>query len=401
MADVGDSDLALVAQDANGVRTVLQGSTWHTAAHIGGLEIGGEQVSTRGLNDDDPGTDSGIPVGPDGQIINQHFVSGLGPDGALRIGFEDFDLTSSDRDFQDLVIDVEAPGVTVAGQGSASFRFGLALPELDGAATVSVDLLDPVRGDELSLAPGLSVAGDHVVIDGKATDVLFTRVDADSLLLTIADAADEADLARALNGLALTNAHGDLPSGTREIEVTIADESGESDPTHLRLAVPEPAVLGRAGGDDRIDGTNGNDALLGLGGDDLLVGRGGDDILIGGAGRDRLVGGDGLDLFEIGGLDEVDGNADGRVDGPDVIADLSAHDGDLIDLSDLLHDIGGDDPGSLVEIRVDEARGRTEIRIDLSGQGGADAVYQTVAVIAGVTDADTVQHQIVTAQSGG
>ena len=401
VADVGDTDLALVARDADGNETVIVGSIWHTAAHIGGLEIDGTQVSTRGLNDDDPAAGSDIPVGPDGQVISQHFVSGIGPDGALRIGFEDFALAESDRDFQDLIIDIEAPDVTVADQGSGAFRFALGLPELDGPASVAVDLLNPASGDMLGLAPELTLAGDHVVIDDVATDVVLSRIDDDSLVLSIEDGADEADLARALNGLALSSEDGRLASGTREIEVTVSTDAGDSDPTSLRLAVPEPAVLGRAGGDDRIDGTASNDALLGLGGDDVLVGRGGDDVLIGGAGRDRLYGGSGLDLFEIGSLDEVDGNGDGKVDGADVIADFSARDGDLIDLSDLLRDIGGNaDPATLVEVTVDEARGRTELRVDLSGNGGVDAVFQTVAVIAGVTDAETVQTHVATHQAG-
>lgn len=403
VADVGDTDLVLTARIGDGAPVALSGSIWHTASHIGGLEIDGRQVSTRGLNDDDPGAGSGIPLDADGNVINQHYISGLAANGDLRIGFEDFALAAGDRDYQDLLIEIEVPQVTVASQGSGGFRFGLDLPDLGGPGSVEVGLADGQPGDAIGLAPGFALNDDgQVVIDGRVSEVTLAQ-DADGgVVLQIEDAAAEADLARALNGLALMAEDGTLESGTRRIEVAVFTEAGGSDPLELRLAVPEPAVLGRPGGDDRIDGTARNDALLGLGGDDVLVGRAGDDILAGGAGGDRLYGGAGLDLFEIGGLDEVDANGDGRVEKADIIADLSKSDGDLIDLSDLMRDlgVGQDEAAGRIDLRVDAGRDRIELRVDLS-EAAEPAAWQTVAVIAGVTDPDTVHSQIVTAQAGG
>jgi Ca2+-binding RTX toxin-like protein len=103
-------------------------------------------------------------------------------------------------------------------------------------------------------------------------------------------------------------------------------------------------LLGEAGNDtldggehnDFLHGLDGNDRALGWDGDDVLAGGAGFDFLTGGAGRDRLLPGLGRDVLQ-GGIDadffifrtvaEI-GSGGGR----DIIIDLSALDGDRIDL---------------------------------------------------------------------
>ena len=59
-------------------------------------------------------------------------------------------------------------------------------------------------------------------------------------------------------------------------------------------------VMGTAGNDPALNGTNGSDLIFGLGGNDTLNGLGGNDILIGGDGTDTLNGGDGDDALDGG-----------------------------------------------------------------------------------------------------
>jgi Ca2+-binding RTX toxin-like protein len=97
-------------------------------------------------------------------------------------------------------------------------------------------------------------------------------------------------------------------------------------------------VLWGRGGDDNLSGGRGRDFLLGGDGDDtldggrgldLLIGGEGDDILIGGAGSDFLLGGAGADTFMV--------TSDRGVDR---IFDFNADEGDVINVADLLGDVG-------------------------------------------------------------
>ena len=86
------------------------------------------------------------------------------------------------------------------------------------------------------------------------------------------------------------------------------------------------------GGDDILDGGAGNDIMYGQGGNDLLIGGSGNDLLIGGSGNDLLIGGSGADTFKFNVMD------DGAFD---TIVDFNRDQGDLLDIADLLADMGG------------------------------------------------------------
>ena len=137
-------------------------------------------------------------------------------------------MAGSDRDYQDLLVELEVPQVTVASPGSGSFRFGLDLPELGGPGTVEVGLADSRPGDAVGLAPGFSLTDDgYVVIDGRVSEVALTQTGDGGVLLQIDDAAAEADLARALNGLALLEHALNLKSPTIYDVTTLPDGKEE------------------------------------------------------------------------------------------------------------------------------------------------------------------------------
>jgi Ca2+-binding RTX toxin-like protein len=131
-------------------------------------------------------------------------------------------------------------------------------------------------------------------------------------------------------------------------------------------------------GNDRLEGGAGDDRLFGNGGDDTLLGGAGDDLLVGGAGADTLSGGDGADRFVWQGLGDVDADGDNLVDASDVIQDFSASQGDSLDLSGLLADLG--DPGNANDsVQFVANGGAVDVQIDLGG------VFQTIATIENTT----------------
>jgi hypothetical protein len=90
-------------------------------------------------------------------------------------------------------------------------------------------------------------------------------------------------------------------------------------------------------GNNALDGGSGNDVLAGGGGNDTLLGGTGNDTLAGEVGADKLTGGTGRDTFDYGHLAEAG----------DTVTDFAlGSGGDVLDLRDLLDDIGygGSDP---------------------------------------------------------
>ncbi|WP_418383586.1 type I secretion C-terminal target domain-containing protein [Vibrio mimicus] len=84
--------------------------------------------------------------------------------------------------------------------------------------------------------------------------------------------------------------------------------------------------------DSLVIADNSGMMLISGSGDDYLQGGTGDDVLIGGLGADILVGGSGADLFKWT-LNGVDENVDH-------IRDFSVSEGDSIDLTDVVQDLG-------------------------------------------------------------
>lgn len=125
-------------------------------------------------------------------------------------------------------------------------------------------------------------------------------------------------------------------------------------------------------GDHRAGG---NDVLEGGAGNDTIFGQEGNDYIYGGAGNDHLYGGSGADIFAFKAPNE----------GADHVHDFNASEGDKLDISQLLSDIGYDPVTSAIHdfvFTTDTATG-IEVKIDVTGTGNA-ATAQTIAVLDGV-----------------
>jgi Ca2+-binding RTX toxin-like protein len=108
----------------------------------------------------------------------------------------------------------------------------------------------------------------------------------------------------------------------------------------------------------------------------LTEAGGGDNTLSGGAGLDTLFGGDGLDTF-------IFEAASAFLD-RDILADFSAGEGDILDISDLLTSFSG----TITDhIFFDDSSGTdTIVQVDIDGVGGVG--FQDIAFIQGITGLD-------------
>jgi len=384
VADVGDADLELVLVD--GKRSVpLAGEIWHTAAHLAGLPLGGGTVATRGLNRDDPGPD--LPPAADGGPITQHHLLGLaGPD-RLRIAFEDTPLGLGDRDFQDLVLELELPPAVTVAASQGSFRFGFAFASRSGTLDGLVVALDEKSaGASLVLGPGLALGpGGEVLLAGAATGVRLEPDAAGALRFAAERPVAAATFAAIADKLALSGGGEPLRPGAYAIRIEAFEAGAPVATLPLRFVVPTAPLVGSADGDDRLVGGRDHDALFGLGGDDRLEGGAGDDVLVGGPGRDLYRGGKGADLVRLGVVTALD--APGRPDGPDRFLDFRAKDGDLIDLAPLLDGSGftAERADRFVRFVREEAEGAVAVQVDLAGLGGAQG-WSTALLVEGTLD---------------
>lgn len=139
---------------------------------------------------------------------------------------------------------------------------------------------------------------------------------------------------------------------------------------------------------DIIYGNSKSNILKGSQGDDMLSGLNGNDTLYGGQGEDTLQGGNGSDRFVF--------EADLAFDGIDRIEDFDAHEGDKIDISDVLY---GYDPGEdlitdYLEITSDG--NDSLVFVDRDG-AGLNHGFEQIAVIVGVLD---VQDEVTLENTG-
>ncbi|WP_413699229.1 Ig-like domain-containing protein [Psychromonas sp. KJ10-10] len=140
-------------------------------------------------------------------------------------------------------------------------------------------------------------------------------------------------------------------------------------------------------GDDRIVGEATVDTLSGLAGNDVLIGGDGDDFLIGGTGNDILTGGNEADTFVW-----LDGDT-----GVDHVTDFTASDGDVIDISDILHITDGVNLNDYLDFESDGIN----TTISVHAEGGA--ITQTI-VLDGIdlgSDDVTIINDLLTGSNPG
>jgi len=114
----------------------------------------------------------------------------------------------------------------------------------------------------------------------------------------------------------------------------------------------------------------------------LTAENGGDNTFTGGAGVDTLFGGDGADTFIFEALNAFVDN--------DILADFSAGEGDILDISDLIT-AGTVNAGNITDyLNFDDSSGTdTVVQVDANGAAGG-ANFQAIADINGVTGLDEV-----------
>ncbi len=147
-------------------------------------------------------------------------------------------------------------------------------------------------------------------------------------------------------------------------------------------ASPTPVTLSGTTGNDTLHGSNavdtlkgnsGDDKLYGYAGNDSLWGNNGNDTLIGGKGSDVMKGGEGADLFGI----TVNGSD------RDTIEDLRIHDGDRIQIDNILSFDKTTDAISNF-VRLTTVGTDTVLSVDADGLANGSQ-FIAVATIKGVT----------------
>lgn len=145
-------------------------------------------------------------------------------------------------------------------------------------------------------------------------------------------------------------------------------------------------IIGDAG-NDTIDAGAGADDVHGGAGTDTIHGDDGNDFLHGGVGDDTIYGDDGLDVLWGGsGSDTFSFDATTAYNNTDQIADFSASEGDVIDISDLLsaYDPMTDVLTDFVQI-TDNGTDST-LSVDANGGGDSFSAVATILGVTGITD---------------
>jgi hypothetical protein len=155
----------------------------------------------------------------------------------------------------------------------------------------------------------------------------------------------------------------------QQTQTPLADVSAKNVHQYIAEHYKDFDVSGSHDGNDTLLGGAGNDILFGQGGNDTLDGGKGNDILLGGTGDDTLIGGQGNDIL-IGGL-----GADTFVwkagdIGHDIIKDFNHAQGDKIDLSDLLKDVGNNDLSNYLQVTTTD--NVTTLQVSTAGKLNAE-----------------------------
>jgi Ca2+-binding RTX toxin-like protein len=141
-------------------------------------------------------------------------------------------------------------------------------------------------------------------------------------------------------------------------------------------------------GANSLDGGAGNDLLEGGLEDDTLIGGTGNDLLIGGKGADNLSGGSGVDTFDYNDFDEA---------GDTIVGFVKGAGGDILNLADLLADIGGVVGNAFSGFLDFQASGSdTLLLVDQDGGGNSFTTYLTLSNVS-LTETDTANFILATA----
>ncbi|MTI15776.1 DUF642 domain-containing protein [Rhodobacteraceae bacterium RKSG542] len=233
-----------------------------------------------------------------------------------------------------------------------------AITQVQGSAAWTVSLNGGVEGD---LVLSYSVTdGEDVAAFAQATATV--SVD-NTVSLTMSETGETIILESGVTAAILDDVSGsaqtyDTAVGSDEDEAVVVTQSRDYDEVDaFQLMGGQDLVdLSLASEGFVVDLGSGNDMGIGSAGNDTMFGGAGSDVLSGGAGQDTLYGGTGADSFVISNLDAVD-----------AIADFSAAEGDVVDLTGLF-EVSTDVSDY---VRYDNETG--ELSVDKDGaENGAD-----------------------------
>ncbi|MGH8984183.1 MAG: calcium-binding protein, partial [Acidimicrobiia bacterium] len=206
---------------------------------------------------------------------------------------EEWDL-DGDGSFDDATGSTAARVFTTPG----AHRIGLRVTDFEGRAATEVQTVNVSAATvSVGFVSGVTVGKSliYTAQNGARNELVIARLDS---TYRVSDAGTSLVAGAGCSSL---DAHtvSCAASGIVRSDVWLADLDDQADLSPTAGPVPVHAVLGGAGGDDRVRGGSDGDQLHGGEGDDVLDGLGGDDWFVGGQGDDVMHGGDGPDDFQI------------------------------------------------------------------------------------------------------
>ncbi|WP_422366240.1 DUF5801 repeats-in-toxin domain-containing protein [Pelagibius sp.] len=196
---------------------------------------------------------------------------------------------------------VDAVGIAIADGSTADGFLSQVDDDGDSSNIATGEQLLQVLGD-LSQVNSLADAGSDSLAGGDGADLIFGDVlFTDLLAAELSGTAPPAGSGWAVIQQLVSEGFFDpLPGDSTEEKILnfLRDPANQELYNFSGESVADG--IGRAGGNDTIDGGAGNDTIFGQEGDDVIDGGADDDIIDGGSGADSIQGGTGNDLL-IGG----------------------------------------------------------------------------------------------------
>jgi Ca2+-binding RTX toxin-like protein len=342
-----------------------------------------ENLTLTGAGDFDATGDGGanVLIGNSGDNV----LSGLGGKDTLD-GGAGSDTLKGGADGDIYVIDDAGDQVTDLG-GVDLIRSYISLSLASLAGIENLTLLGAAHID----ATGNGLAnvvtgndGDNILAGAGGADTLIGGSGNDTYL--VSDAGD-----------VVVEAGGGIDTIVSDVDFSLLFAANVENLTLTEAAGPVNGISDAVGttGDNTLIGNSFDNALAGIEGNDRLFGGGGDDSLNGWTGDDFLVGGGGADDLQPGlGRDTLDYNHLSEA-GDTIAGFATGGSGDILDLHDLLVDIGyaGSDPFAEGYLKFSPVGNQTQVWIDADGHGAGGAALLTT-LFGALTQADTSNYII-------
>ena len=223
-------------------------------------------------------------------------------------------------------------------------------------------------------------SGDNILDGGGGTDTLIGGNGNDTYL--VSDTSDTIfEVADGGIDTIISDFDFDLRSVANIESLTLTEAAGPTNGLSDAVGTTGDNTLIGNSYNNGLAGIEGNDRLFGGAGDDSLNGWTGDDFLVGGEGADDLQPGSGRDTLDYNHLSEAGDTIGGFAVGAG---------GDILDLHDLLVDIGyaGSNPFADGYLTFSNVGNQTQVLVDPDGHGAGGSTVLTT-LFGALTTADT------------